>query len=93
MKTSISVRERSLLHRLLGRDLRQCSPASLSAAERRGWVLGMSGGYELTAKGRALAERSERADQRGEMHLDAKRDVPAERSTHEGRGLLERVVS
>ncbi len=93
MKTTITKRERALLHRLLHRDLSKCSPASLTAAARRGWVHGLSGGFELTAEGRALAERSERADQRGEMNLDAKRDVPSERTAHVGRGLLQRVSS
>jgi hypothetical protein len=69
MKSTISVRQRRLLHQLLHRDMRQCSPSALSAAERRGWIFGISGGYELTAWGRQAAEDSEQADPRGTLEL------------------------
>jgi hypothetical protein len=67
---SITLRQRGLLHRLLHRDLRTCSPASLTAAERLGWVYGMAGGYELTPTGRRVAEHSEQADPRGALELE-----------------------
>ena len=79
---SISVRQRRLLHQLLHRDMRQCSPSALTAAERLGWISGLSGGYELTSTGRQVAERSERADPRGELNLAALRDVPAQGRSH-----------
>jgi hypothetical protein len=75
---NISVRQRRLLHQLLHRDMRQCSPSALVAAERRGWISGLSGGYELTSVGRQVAERSESADPRGELDLAALRDAPAQ---------------
>ena len=65
----ISVRNRKLLHRLLHRDLRQCTPSALAAAERMGWILGLSGGYELTTWGRQAAEHSEQADPRSTLEL------------------------
>jgi hypothetical protein len=65
----ISVRHRKLLHRLLHRDLRQCTSSALTAAQRMGWIYGMAGGYELTAWGRRAAEHSEQADPRGELEL------------------------
>ena len=68
---NISVRQRRLLHQLLHRDMRQCSPSALVAAERRGWVWGLGGGYELTSIGRQLAERSESADPRAKLDLAA----------------------
>lgn len=66
---SISVLQRKLLHRLLHRDLRQCSSSALAAAERMGWIHGLGGGYELTERGRRVAEHSEQADPRGELEL------------------------
>src|SRR5687767_8067232 len=65
----ISVRQRKLLHRLLHRDLRQCTSSALTAAQRMGWIYGLSGGYELTSWGRKAAEYSEQADPRGELEL------------------------
>jgi hypothetical protein len=65
----ISVGHRKLLHRLLHRDLRQCTSSALASAQRMGWVFGLSGGYELTAWGRQAAEHSEQADPRGALEL------------------------
>ena len=66
----ISVRHRKLLHRLLHRDLRECSASALAAARGMGWIFGISGGYELTASGRRAAEYSEQADPRGTLELE-----------------------
>ena len=66
---SVSVLQRKLLHRLLHRDLRQCTSSALTAAERMGWIYGLAGGYELTERGRRVAEHSEQADPRGELEL------------------------
>ena len=66
---SISVLHRKLLHRLLHRDLRQCSSSALASAQRKGWIRGLAGGYELTEPGRHVAELSERADQRGPLEV------------------------
>ncbi len=66
---SISVLQRKLLHRLLHRDLRQCSSSALASAQRMGWIFGLGGGYELTERGRQVAEYSEQADPRGELEL------------------------
>ena len=65
----ISVRHRKLLHRLLHRDLHECSSSALAAAQGMGWIFGLSGGYELTAWGRQAAEHSEQADPRGALDL------------------------
>ena len=66
---SVSVLQRKLLHRLLHRDLRECTGSALSAAQRMGWIFGLSGGYELTASGRQVAEQSEQADPRGALEV------------------------
>ena len=65
----VSPRQRNLLHRLLHRQLRKCTTASLDAFERLGWILGLSGGYELTEKGRALAEFSEQTTTEGALEI------------------------
>jgi hypothetical protein len=67
---TLSARKRALLHRLLHRDLRRCSIPGLAAFERRGWVFGMNGDYQLTGEGRRIAELSEK------LALDADMDVP-----------------
>src|SRR5258705_8269270 len=79
---SISVLQRKLLHRLLHRDLRQCSSSALTAAERMGWIYGLSRGYELTERGRRVAEHSEQADPRGALELGALQE--AEVGPHAG---------
>jgi hypothetical protein len=66
---SVSVLQRKLLHRLLHRDLRQCTSSALTAAQRMGWIFGLAGGYELTERGRRVAEHSEQADPRGPLEL------------------------
>ena len=66
----ISVRHRKLLHRLLHRDLRDCTASALSTARGMGWIFGIAGGYELTAWGRKAAEYSEQADPRGTLELE-----------------------
>jgi hypothetical protein len=62
---SVSVRQRQLLHRLLHGDSRQCTASSLMSAKGHGWAHGIAGGFELTERGRRLAEHSEQADPRG----------------------------
>jgi hypothetical protein len=66
---NVSSLQRKLLHRLLHRDLRECTGSALSAAQRMGWIFGISGGYELTANGRQVAEHSEKADPRGGLQV------------------------
>jgi hypothetical protein len=66
---SISTRQRTLLHRLLHRQLRRCSTPSLDAFERLGWISGLAGGYELTERGRAIAEFSEQTILDGELEI------------------------
>ena len=66
---TISLLHRKLLHRLLHRELGQCSSSALLSAQRRGWVYGLAGGYELTDRGRQVAELSERADPRGPLKV------------------------
>ncbi len=66
---SLSVRHRTILHRLLHRELGKCSVAVLSTFQRCGWICGEGGGYELTAVGRQLAEYSENAVPDRELEL------------------------
>ena len=66
----LSQRQRLVLHRLLHREMRQCSVAVLSSFQRCGWISGEGSGYELTAKGRHLAERSEDAAPNCEMDIE-----------------------
>ena len=66
---SISTRQRTLLHRLLHRQLRRCTTPALDAFGRLGWCSGLSGGYELTQKGRAVAELSEQTMTDGELEI------------------------
>jgi hypothetical protein len=68
-RISVSIRQRSLLHRLLHRQLRKCTTSSLGSLERLGWISGMSGGYELTEKGRAIAEFSEQTTTEGKLEI------------------------
>jgi len=71
----ISVLQRKLLHRLLHRDLRQCTSSALTSAQRIGWVFGLAGGYELTERGRQVAEYSEQADPRGPLEMSGVDEV------------------
>ena len=66
---TLSTRHRTLLHRLLHRKLRRCTTSSLNSFERLGWILGLSGSYELTEKGRAIAEISESTVIEGELAI------------------------
>jgi len=66
---ALSTRQRTLLHRLLHRQMRRCTTSSLNAFERAGWITGLSGGYELTESGRALAEFSEQTITDGELEV------------------------
>jgi hypothetical protein len=68
-RISVSTRQRSLLHRLLHRELRKCSTSSLDSLQRLGWISGMSSGYELTEKGRAIAEFSEQTTTEGKLEI------------------------
>ena len=67
---TLSTRQRTLLHRLLHRNLRRCTTASLNPFERLGWTAGLSGGYELTERGRAIAELSEQTIVEGELEIN-----------------------
>jgi hypothetical protein len=67
---TLSTRQRTLLHRLLHRQLRRCTTPSLDAFARLGWVLGSSGGYELTERGRAIAEISEQTIIEGKLEVN-----------------------
>ena len=78
---SISVRHRKLLHRLLHRDIGRCSSSALTSAQRRGWIAGLAGGYELTERGRRVAEQSEQADPREPLKLAV---LDAEAGKHTG---------
>ena len=66
---TLSTRQRTLLHRVLHRQLRRCTTATLNAFERLGWCSGLSGGYELTQTGRAIAELSEQTMTDGELEI------------------------
>jgi hypothetical protein len=68
-RISVSTRQRSLLHRLLHRELRKCTTSSLDSLQRLGWISGMAGGYELTEKGRAIAEFSEQTTNEGKLEI------------------------
>jgi len=77
---SISVLQRKLLHRLLHRDLRQCTSSALTSAQRMGWIFGLAGGYELTERGRQVAEYSEQADPRGALEMGSVEEVEVGKS-------------
>ena len=55
----LTSRQRKMLHNLLHGNLRKCSSAALESSVRQGWTSGMWSGYQLTEKGRRLAELSE----------------------------------
>jgi hypothetical protein len=83
---SISVLQRKLLHRLLHRDLRQCTSSALTSAQRMGWIFGLGGGYELTERGRQVAEYSEQADPRGPLEMGAVEEIEAGKRAGPGLG-------
>lgn len=66
---SLSIRQRALLHRLLHRDLRKCSAVALESFKRYGWTSGLGGAYQLTEKGRKIAELSEQVELGRTMEL------------------------
>ncbi len=66
----LSQRQRLVLHRLLHREMRKCSVAVLSSIQRCGWITGEGSGYELTARGRHLAEVSENASPNGDLEVE-----------------------
>lgn len=66
---TLTFRQRLMLHRLLFGELRKCSTAALATLKNAGWVLGENGGYQLTAKGRAIAELSENAPPDSELEV------------------------
>ena len=66
---TLSIRQRALLHRLLHRDLRKCSAVALESFKRYGWTSGLGGAYQLTEKGRKIAELSEQVELGREMEL------------------------
>lgn len=67
---TLSVKQRAVLHRLLNRDLRKCSPSVLEACQRFGWCSGPGDGHALTAQGRRVAELSEQAPPEQKLTLD-----------------------
>jgi len=66
---TLSIRQRLILHRLLHRDLRKCSATALESFKRHGWTFGLGGAYQLTEKGRLIAELSEKAEPGRELNL------------------------
>jgi hypothetical protein len=70
----LTSRQRRMLHNLLHGNLRKCSSAALESSVRQGWTSGMWSGYQLTEKGRRLAELSEQGPAE---------DRPMEISAHE----------
>ena len=56
---TILPRHRKLLHHLLHGETGKCSNASMEMFQRFGWVYNPDGCYQLTQKGRYLAEISE----------------------------------
>jgi hypothetical protein len=68
---TLSIRQRGLLHRLLHRDLRKCSAVALESFKRYGWTYGLGGAYQLTEKGRRLAELSEKSPLDRTLEIEA----------------------
>ncbi len=68
-EVTLSIRQRAILHRLLHRDLRKCSATALESFKRYGWTFGLGGAYQLTDKGRLIAELSEQAEPGRELNL------------------------
>ena len=68
-QVTLSVRQRVILHRLLHRNLRKCSATALESFKRYGWTFGLGGAYQLTEKGRLIAELSEKAEAGRELNL------------------------
>ena len=56
---TLSPRQRVLLHALLHRDVRKCSAAAMDTFRKFGWTCGAGIAFELTEKGRRIAEMSE----------------------------------
>ena len=56
---TLSPRQRILLHALLHRDVRKCSAAAMDTFRKFGWTSGAGIAFELTEKGRRIAEMSE----------------------------------
>jgi hypothetical protein len=48
-----------LLHALLHRDVKKCSAAAMDTFRKFGWTCGAGVAFELTEKGRQIAEKSE----------------------------------
>ena len=76
---NLSVRQRLILHRLLHRDLRKCSATALESFKRYGWTFGLGGAYQLTEKGRRIAEMSEQAAPDRELQLALPCSIKTER--------------
>lgn len=58
---TLSPRQRQLLHTLLHRNAQKCSAATMDAFRKFGWACGAGVTFELTEKGRQIAEISERS--------------------------------
>ena len=80
---TLSIRQRTVLHHLLHRDLRKCSQSVLEAFRRSGWCSGSAGGHELTAQGRRVAELSEQAPPEQKLELDDRvaQELPRQSAT------------
>ena len=56
---TLSPRIRTLLHQALHGAHGKCRTTALTSLINRGWLHGPSGGYQLTAEGRRIAEYCE----------------------------------
>jgi hypothetical protein len=68
---TLSPRQRLLLHALLHRDVRKCSAAAMDTFRKFGWTSGAGIAFELTDKGRRIAELSELSPPDRSLSIDA----------------------
>ncbi len=67
---TLSPRQRQLLHSLLHRDVRKCSAAAMDTFRKFGWTCGAGVAFELTTKGRMIAEMSEKSPPDRSLQID-----------------------
>jgi hypothetical protein len=67
---TLSPRQRQLLHALLHRDVRKCSAAAMDTFRKFGWTCGAGVAFELTEKGRQIAEISELSPQDRSLDIE-----------------------
>ena len=65
----VSSRHRLILQRILDGKAGKCSESALNAMQRRGWIEGLSRGFQLTDIGRRVAEICEKSPQGRELHI------------------------